>query len=267
LVLYDDSKGPNPNVLLNTTLTGNTTVPAQAPGDVDVAIKVPLDPAFRDFAPNPRTNLALLIEFCDALPEPAGYPYGALNSLTAIAPGPGTVSLAAGGTLTLPLAEYHASIPVTKGLAGMNITVAQSQLSAATGHTILWRPTLHFPPGDDGTYVVRLLGTGAGHAQLKGPATVLGSQTTVDLPVAFTMPEGHAGDSYDVILDVTHKTDPSRSAALRLTALLDPDSHVDQAQEASQLGAPPHKTPGFAPASLLAVLTLFAVSNRKRKRA
>lgn len=236
-------------------------VPSQpGPGSVALHLDLPT-PASLDLVPPRRgENLVLGLIFCPDLPPPSGFGPGVATGFASIL-GQAPYALRPGAHLRLAVDEYHDIIPVDHAAQGLFLTVDEPVARAAPGATVVFRPRVSFPANGTGEHAVRLFGTGAAHADLLAGDVVQGPEE-LELPVAFVVPDAAAGEAFDLLLDVTHTQEPSRSVALRLTVVVDPASSRDDAAQLAGLTTAPKDAPA-APLGLAALaLALLALRRR-----
>lgn len=239
------------------TLVAAATTPAASMAHLDLPIPTELDLV----PPGRQDDLLLALLFCPDLPEQAQFAAATANTfagLWRVEP----YYLLAGGHLAMPLDEYHDVVPVSPIAGGLAIDVVDPVVHAASGATVVWRPSLTFPSGDKDAYVVRLFGNGAPHATLLGPAR-LSAGETVEVPVSFLVPDAAPGTVIDLLLEATHESDPAKSVGLRLAVVVDPAAERDDAALAAELA---DSGPKDTPTSLASVILALAFVALRRRR-
>lgn len=254
-----DSFGPFGNA--SDAFRASVPVAATAgPADVAVHLEVPLPPSM-DYAPARRgENLNLGLVLCLDAPSPTGIVASFASTFAGLLLQP-PVALAAGAHLVLPLDEYHDAPPVASSDGRVHLAVAQPFLRAPAGATVVWPANVHFDAQASGEYVVRLVGSGAPHAHVEGP-TRLRAPTQTTVPVHFLVPDAPAGTLFEVLVDVTHGLDPSSTAGLRLSVVVDPAATNPTGAMASP-DVRPAKTP-LGPVALGALALALAVVRRRQ---
>lgn len=244
-------------------LTTVVSVPVEAtpgPSQVPVHLELPIPPELDLVMPSRDETLLLALLLCLDAPAPTSFAVSAASMFATLFDAQ-PYSLATGGHLRLPLDEYHDAIPIAGDGLGVQLSVVDPVRRAAPGAVLLWRPTVEFADGADGTFAVRLFGSAAGHARLLTEPRLPAQDT--QLAVTFTVPDEAAGTVLDLLVDVTDETDPARSAALRLSVLVDPSATEDDSEELAGLGPTEKESPALP---LVALLSLAFVAWRRRAR-
>lgn len=249
---------PQVEIFANATDPYRTeVVTAAGAGPTALALPLPIPPELDLVPPGGKSNLALAVLLCPE-PAPVGFALAAVHPFVALFRP--LVAITAGHAV-LPLDEYHDAIPVLGAGDGLTLSVTDPVRRAAPGSTVLWRPALDVAEGTGGPLAVRLFGNAAPHARLLAEPRVIAQDTV--LPVALTVPDEPAGTILDLLLDVTDEADPARSAAVRLSVLVDPAATADDSDLAAGLAPQPKESPGPTAVALGALLLLVAWPRRR----
>ncbi len=171
-----------------------------------------------------------------------------------------------GGTMTLPLNEYHDPLNKASGLGGVTLRIAgPRERMVNPGETTLWNVTLHNDGAIEDNFQLSLDGTHTPWARLVGdnPVTVpAGKRTTLLVAVAAPR-DATDQDIIDLVLTATGTRDPNALAAVRLLTFVDtlndhPDASDYVMNREAQLDASAPKTiPGPTIGAILAGLALL----------
>lgn len=244
LVVYDPvSYNPDRQVIDELAVQVPVGPIAQAT-TIPLDLDLPLPPELDLLPPTSGLNLALQVGLCaEQTLGTVAVPHEAL-----------TPFIPHGASLTLPLDEYHDVLPVEAD-HGVVLTVAEPRRRGAPGTTILWEVTVQ---GDASGYDAELFGVAAAdavlHARHPGAGEVI--------PVSLVVPDARDGDVLELILAVSAVDDPTRSAVLRLTAIVDSSHEGDD--QARLAGLEDGRATPFAVPGLLVLALLAAAMARRR---
>jgi hypothetical protein len=260
-LLLESETRDNFALFSNATRLGSAAIPQMpGPSRVPAHLDMPMPAQLDLVPPTAHDNLVLGLLYCIDAPSPTGFAINAVAGFAYIV-GAEPYDLASGAHLVLPLNEYHDLIPVESG-TGPRITIDTPVVHAASGATVLWKPSVTFADGHQATYKVRLLGTGATDAVLHGPDHVDATDHPIQLAVSMKVPEGPAGQVTDLVLDLTATNDPADTGALRLAVLTDPAATLDQSKEVAALGVQAKHSPTPTLGLLVIAVALAAVRRR-----
>lgn len=158
-----------------------------------------------------------------------------------------------GARIEMPLNEFHDILPLS-ATNGPRLSVDQPQTKLPPGSTMVWTVSVE---GNGSSYDVDLFGVSKAQAttsgQRVGPAE--------EIAVTLAIPSGaRAGEVFEIILSVTDRDDRMLSAALRLTAIVDPDAQAPATTAQTDDKSMP--TPGAA--FLVTALALLGSMRRRR---
>ncbi|MEK6984814.1 MAG: hypothetical protein AABX89_00310 [Candidatus Thermoplasmatota archaeon] len=256
--------------LANLAPDGLVEISANSPGQVLAATLTPTEES--DYIPYLRgASLELRLRFEGTGIDPTFFPFG----------GSFEPLLQSGGSLSLPLIEYHDKV---EGLFAAVSTLSLEAISeqdrlANPGDLVLFDLVLQ-NEGEDGTFRLDLTGTHLSWASIvepildpEGEGLELAEGANQTVRVLVRIPDDAVGgevtgDIADLVLSATSTEDLNRRALVRLVARVDTETEHDDDRAAAEsiLGAADSKsTPGLAPLSLLAALAALVLAVRRRR--
>ncbi len=176
----------------------------------------------------------------------------------------------AGGSMQLPLEEYHDPVDqVFNSMPTLMLdVVGKQQREVNPGRTVVYQLNLMNHGDAADAYHFELSGPNAPWARLlAGNHVELAAGASVLVPVAVTAPATALdGDAADVVVKATSMADSQLKTLARLLTTVDTDAeHADEAQLAAELeGGNAKQAPGPAVFLLLVGLAALAVARRRR---
>lgn len=184
--------------------------------------------------------------------------------------------LVPGGTLTLPLFEYHDPISDIYVSTVELVATSKADRFVNPGKAVLFNVTLVNHGDTQGTFLVEMTGTHAeGSSEpwarllIANPKVTLAAGGSMQFAVAVDAPAGaQRPDAADLVLTATGETDFAQRSLLHLYAVVDtthewPDQRSDVDHVAGNIAAS-SKTPGLELVAIVAALGACALLIRRR---
>lgn len=173
-----------------------------------------------------------------------------------------------GGTLLLPLFEYHDPVDsVFATPAGPMVHVTNAKRLANPGDLIAFPLTVHDPGNAGGDYRLEIDGSKAEWARILGPDQILLDRDQVDTTVVVEVPAtARDGDLVDLIFQVVNTRDASRRGLVRLVVEVDTAAEHPDDRATLDLGNEVEKSSALAWAVLSATLLVSAAWVSRRRR-
>jgi len=184
--------------------------------------------------------------------------------------------LTPGGTLTLPLFEYHDPVSDIYLSTVELVATSKADRFVNPGKTALFNITLVNHGNKEGSFIVDMTGT-HGPLDEKPWARLLAPSATLTVPangsvaiaVAVNVPaDAKRPDAADLVITAASQSDPNQRSLLHLYAVVDTDHDYPDESAAAEILAGQQgakaKTPGFELLALVAALGVVAMALRRR---